>query len=135
LRLQSEHDPVPAALKLKALERLDMYERAVEERQRVTDDIWATVTHFCDLHTSVSSAVESQMDASGRARILRQLVLLEQFLQDLWRIIGKYLPDIPVLPSYPGLSKTAKPINCDDLLDIDLDSDASDTDDDELDAD
>jgi len=123
---------VPLPLKLKALELLDIHDRAVEEVGRVSDDIWCTLIHFSDMHESLSLDVTAATTIGARALVLRQLAVLEQFLRELWMVVGKYV-NVPPPPTYQTLSLLPEAVQetNDDNNDILLDSDSDVSDDDD----
>jgi len=130
--LQDDHDSIPISLKLKALELLDMQDRADEEKGRVSDDIWCTLITFTDFHDSLSVAATAATSIGARALLLKQLTLLEQFLRELWKVTSKFLTNVPKLPTYmyAGLPETVDE-TLDICNDIELDSDTDDFSDDD----
>jgi hypothetical protein len=52
-------DGVPVSEKWRAVDQLMIGQRAVEEMQRVGDDIASTVTHFLNLHEALTSAANN----------------------------------------------------------------------------
>ena len=128
--MQDDHDSIPFVFKLRALELLDIQDRAVEEKSRVSEDIWCTLISFTDLHSSLSAAATAATSIGVRALLLKQLVLLEHFLRDLWTVTGKFLTDVPTLPAYEGLPEVVDETP-DISNDVVLDSDNDDFSDDD----
>ena len=99
-----DHDPIPAAMKLKALELLDLRDRALEERQRVNDDFASSLKSLNEKHMALSMAVgRTAANYSHRALLLRKLSALEKLMHEVWCFAGKFIADIPDRLTFPLL--------------------------------
>ena len=129
--LLQDASSVPATIQYKALQLLDLHERAVEERERVAQDIQMSLDHFVAEHQRLALAVDNAQNNSVRALGLRSIIQLEIFMQQLWNSVSVYVVDPPELPKYslavecvdcrPSDSTSYSP-----CLDSDIDSDSSD---------
>lgn len=109
-----------------------MCDRAVEEMQRVKDDISSTLGHFSGLFNAL--AVAATLACTGkRALLLRKLHELHIIMRGVWRVADKHLSDVPPLPAFhiDVDETTAGSVFSDTLTETldDDDDDSSDNDD------
>lgn len=123
---------VPSAMKLKALELLDLHDRAIEEQQRVRDDILAALGHFNNVHMKLTMSSLSAPNISVRALLFQKVSRLERFMQELWHIARKHTIDVPERLTLPLLAPSNP--ESDDLIKASVvDFGISDDDDDDND--
>jgi len=91
---------IPASTKLKALQLLNVCDRAEEEMGRATDDITATMTFVTKRHCQLSAAVNTDSTVCVRARLLQQAAMLDQYASELWQVAQKHL-DASILLTLP----------------------------------
>lgn len=124
---------MPPSAKLKALEVIDLCDRAAEEKDRIATDIKSTVNHYLKLHTSLSSAAVAEQNIAERARVLRKLFKVEQLMPELWHVAEKHeISELPLMPKFaiqliqPVIGDGSEPTIQANLLDYDSDAAGSD---------
>jgi hypothetical protein len=95
-----QDDGIPVSEKWRAVEQLMLCERAVEEIERVKNDILATVRQLLSTNSALS-ATASDACSLKRSLILRRQNDLHNQMRAVWQVAFKYLNEVPPLPTMP----------------------------------
>jgi len=96
---QTQATSVPVSTQWKAINLLQLRDRAAEEEQRIIDDMKCAVDHFHDAHSNLMTIAESAGNASLQSLTYKYIIRLESTMSDLWQVACKYITDLPKLPS------------------------------------
>jgi len=131
---------MPASAKMKAIQSIQMCDRATEEQLQNEVDIVCSTAHFTEQHNLLDSSLRSATDISTRSLILNKIVDLEKLMIELWRVSMKYCAGLPQLTDFilteqcicvNECTETNDVTDCDDEFCSDIDSYCLDSNDEE----
>ena len=99
-----QNDPVPYALKCRAVDHLMQLDRADEELIQLAEDVRAAAKHYTDIYSKLTVTAASDMCTGMRALLLQKLNSLSVPMTGVWAAAEKLGIDIGVLPNFEFVS-------------------------------